>query len=164
MVFPSRASILFTAALFLAPAFALAANGAQSGDEPTIPESAWTPGIGAPVTPPAETPHGRSIAVFDPVGIGVDPNVCTVFGDLVRVELMKAGNSVTARSMMPPAATKNLLLSLVMQRCVPRRLITPPFLLPKRTKRDASNSGRAAAAGNSSLTIACTIAVKPGNA
>lgn len=74
----------------------------QNEEGTTIPESAWTPGVGAPVTPPAEAPRGRSIAVFDPVGIGVDPNVCTVFGDLVRVELMKAGNSVTPRSMMPP--------------------------------------------------------------
>ncbi len=84
--------------LSILAALLLAGTAYAEEPEPDI----WTkPSNGSTPAPASQPKRGRSIAVFDPVGVGVDPMACTTVGDLMRSELTKLGNSVTPRSTMP---------------------------------------------------------------
>jgi hypothetical protein len=107
----TRNSLLALAAIALAivPSLAAAQDGSgSSGNDPDIftkkpgQITTPTPDGGANFTSPGG--HGRSIAVFDPVGVGVDNDACQAVGDLLRSELQKIGRSVTPRSSMPAAS------------------------------------------------------------
>ena len=82
----------------LAPAFA-SARPQQGGGEPDV---FATPTPSADYSAPGGA--GKGIAVFDPVGVGVDDQSCSAVGDLLRSEMTKLGRSVVPKSMLKPAS------------------------------------------------------------